>query len=76
MRAGNRVTIPRRSSASSPVFRTGEGVEQLGWECRPVEMQNAAVGENELSGDRRAAAPEKVNGLRSRVGGDKEAGGS
>jgi hypothetical protein len=40
-------------------------------------MENAAVGENEFSGDRRVAAPEKVSDLRSRVGGtDKEAGGS
>jgi len=33
-----------------------------------AEMQNAAVGENEFSGDRRVAAPEKVSDLRSRVG--------
>jgi hypothetical protein len=32
-----------------------------------VEMENAAVGVNEFSGDRRVAAPEKVSDLRSRV---------
>jgi hypothetical protein len=31
-------------------------------------MENAAVGGNEFSGDRRVAAPEKVSDLRSRVG--------
>ena len=49
-------------------IRRTYGVEQLGWECRLVKMQNAAVGENEFSGDRRVAGPEKVSDFRSRVG--------